>query len=277
MKYFPIFNQTKALEWQLNTSEALIFQLLTELPSWADSVIINGNIWYFAAREKLCEEMPIVTQKPDTMYRILKSLQDKGLIENTKINRVDFIRFTTLTKDWKNHGKFSEQSEKNPSNHGKFSESNSEKNPTYNIYHKDNNKTNDNDNHFHKIFTEKNDLGVLEVEEKKAPQTRGARAKKVKAPFCTFEQSPFYDFEAFKDFMKDRYPEADPNYYYIQVRDWEQKDGSKPERQNWKNTIRQFISNDIQSGKLKTSKQYAEQKPKYSTETSQLISDFFGS
>jgi hypothetical protein len=266
--------------WGLNLQEAYLFSFLYELSSWAEKAIIDGKIYYHGSRKKAIEEIPLLTDKPDTIYRYYKSLREKGLIEYVLVQGKDYVTITKKGSLWNSSEIIpsdknkSDTSENNPTSNGNFPENTSENNPTYNNTSIHNNTSINNNNDL--IFSEKKDSHLL-GEKEKAPQTRGARSKKVKAPFCIFQDSQFYDFENFKNFMMERYPEADANYYYVQVRDWELKDGSKPERQNWKNTIRQFISNDIQSGKLKTSKEYAEQKHKSNPETSQLFSDFFGS
>lgn len=129
MKYNILINQAKALEWELNLSEAAVFAFVYELPSWAESMHIDGQPWYFASRNKAIEEVPIITSKPDTMYRLYKSLQDKGLIKWQKVGEREYIQVTDKGKTWnKVHpslGKKSEQSRK-------IIRDTSEKNPTYN-------------------------------------------------------------------------------------------------------------------------------------------------
>ena len=129
MKYNILINQAKALEWELNLSEAAVFAFVYELPSWAESMHIDGQPWYFASRNKAIEEVPIITSKPDTMYRLYKSLQEKGLIKWQKVGEREYIQVTDKGKTWnKVHpslGKKSEQSRK-------IIRDTSEKNPTYN-------------------------------------------------------------------------------------------------------------------------------------------------
>ena len=103
---------------------------MTSLSNWADHITIEGKLYYFASRNKACEELPILTSKPDTMYRHYKSLRDLGLIEIEKVSGKDYIRFTSKSASW-GKGTTSEGSEKNPNELGKKSESDSEKNPTY--------------------------------------------------------------------------------------------------------------------------------------------------
>jgi hypothetical protein len=129
MKYNILINQAKAIEWELNLSEAAVFAFVYELPSWAESMHIDGQPWYFASRNKAIEEVPIITSKPDTMYRLYKSLQDKGLIKWQKVGEREYIQVTDKGKSWNkvnpSLGKKSEQARK-------IIRDTSEKNPTYN-------------------------------------------------------------------------------------------------------------------------------------------------
>ncbi len=93
-------NQVKAIEWRLTIQEAHIFSFCYELPSWADKIIVNNEIYYFAARQKAVEELPILTDKPDTIYRNYKKLENKGLIIYKKHNNKDVIRLTKKGQDW---------------------------------------------------------------------------------------------------------------------------------------------------------------------------------
>lgn len=129
MRYNIYINQTKAIEWNLSLTEAAIFAYLYELPSWAEKNIQNSNegIWFFCAKTKIIKEFPLITDKINTIYKVLKSLQEKGLIKVKFEFGKDWIQLTEKSKEYN----YSEGSEKNPSNPGKKSELGSEKNPTY--------------------------------------------------------------------------------------------------------------------------------------------------
>jgi hypothetical protein len=130
MTYTIQIDQSHSIEWGLNLSEATLFSFCYNLPAWAETAVINNQVWYFASRNKAIEEMPLITDKPDTVYRLYRALQSKGLIEWQKIGVKDYVRLTDKAKEW--------NSEKNPSD-GKKSESTrkkiratSENFPTYN-------------------------------------------------------------------------------------------------------------------------------------------------
>lgn len=134
MKYSINIDQINALDWGLSLSEAAVFTYLFNVPTWADAIQIDGQTFYFAARQKTCQDIPLISDKPDTIYRIYRALHEKGVISYLKHMGRDCMRITEKGKGW--------NSEKNPSSVvelGKKSESTrkifrktSEKNPTYN-------------------------------------------------------------------------------------------------------------------------------------------------
>ena len=129
MRYSSTIRNQKALDWNLSLQEAYLFSWMYELPSWADKVVIGNDVYFFASKGKAIEEMPLLTDKPDTMYRYYKSLESKGLITIKKIDNKDYISLTEKAQQWNFQ---SDHSEKNPNELGKKSEHYSEKNPTYN-------------------------------------------------------------------------------------------------------------------------------------------------
>lgn len=109
MKYILHLNQLKSIEWGLTSSEMIVFGWLYELPSWAESVIIQGKPFYFASRNKAEQELPILKavknrdngkRYPDTFYRYYKALRAKGLINWNKVGDKDYIAITAKGKEW---------------------------------------------------------------------------------------------------------------------------------------------------------------------------------
>lgn len=127
MKYSSYIDNITAREWGLNIQLAYLFDWIYTLPAWADTITTENGTFYFASKTKAVEELPILTDKTDTMYRYYKALSDFGLINMIKVGRKDYVQLTEKAKIW---GKSSEYSEKNPSLVGKKSELRSEKNPT---------------------------------------------------------------------------------------------------------------------------------------------------
>lgn len=152
MQYTVTINQAKALEWGLNAQQALLFAFVYECPSWATPIKRNSGVYYALSKAKITEELPLLTDKPDTAYRLLKALEKAGLIGLSSTNSITLICLTEKAKEWNRKLDGSEKyptdldpgrknirgaSEKNPRQIGKKSDSGrkkirtgSEKNPT---------------------------------------------------------------------------------------------------------------------------------------------------
>ena len=141
MRFSITLNNQKCMEWEINATQGILVALLYEANAWANEEIIDDKIYYFVSRNLILKELPMFFEKADTVYRNLKVLAEKGIIEYIKHKGMDLIRLTEKGKSW---NFIENNSEKNPSKFGKKSENNSEKNPTYkdtNI-HKDINNPN---------------------------------------------------------------------------------------------------------------------------------------
>jgi len=140
MRYTISIDQTHSIEWDLSLSEAALFSFIYSLPAWAEQIHVNGQTWFFASRNKAIDEMPIITDKADTIYRLYKSLQSKGIIDWQKFGEKDCILITEKGKNWNSLktelGNKSEDARKNIRRK-------TENNPTYNST-KDNNTINNN-------------------------------------------------------------------------------------------------------------------------------------
>ena len=104
MRYNLFINQVKVMEWGLNLAQASVFSVLNEAYSWASSTIFDGEVYYWFSKAKLIEELPVVTDKPDTIVRHLAALEKAGLIRRKVI--VDdnktflYIAITEKGKQW---------------------------------------------------------------------------------------------------------------------------------------------------------------------------------
>ncbi len=128
MRFTILINQQRATEWSLNCQQAILFSFLYGLPSWANEHISNGQSWFNISKNKICQELPILTDKADTAYRILKQLEEKGLIGVACFDNKTYVRVTQKGKLWddttsdKNPTLQNEGSEKNPCRVGKKSD-----------------------------------------------------------------------------------------------------------------------------------------------------------
>lgn len=146
MQFTVTINQAKALEWGLNSQQALLFAFVYGCPSWANPVKTDSGIFFALSKAKITEELPLLTDKPDTAYRMLKALEEAGLIELSSTSNITLFRLTAKAAEWnkkldgsekyptseqsKGRKKIRAGSEKNPSKVGKKSDPGSEKNPT---------------------------------------------------------------------------------------------------------------------------------------------------
>lgn len=150
MKYFLSTNQGKALKLGIrNINQAIIFDLLTTLSTWSTPEVMDGQVFYWAARQRIVDELPLLDLKPDTVYRHLKALDQLGLIEYRKLRKRDLVRVTEQGRSYVgNKSEFSdkhyvgnesesdENSDLNPRKLGNESENNSDLNPTDHDYQK---------------------------------------------------------------------------------------------------------------------------------------------
>lgn len=146
MQYTVTINQVKALEWGLNSQQTLLFAFVYESPSWANPIKTDTGIYFALSKSKIVEELPLLTDKPDTAYRLLKALRNAGLIELSSTSSITLIRLTEKAKEWNRKLDGSEKyptsdaidgrknirstSDKSPNKVGKKSGPRSEKSPT---------------------------------------------------------------------------------------------------------------------------------------------------
>jgi DNA-binding PadR family transcriptional regulator len=151
MRFNLHINQVKAVELGMKLNQAHIFDLLTTASTWCKPINKGKKVYYWVSRTVICDELPLLDLKPDTVYRHFKTLHKLGLIDHQKDGKKDLIRVTEKGKKYlsdtmseinpktsKKHyvGNKSEKddstmSEINPNKLGNKSENNSEINPTY--------------------------------------------------------------------------------------------------------------------------------------------------
>ena len=146
MQFTLSINQVKSLEWGLNSQQALLFAFVYSCPSWTTPVKTENGIFFALSKAKIVEELPLLTDKPDTAYRMLKALEDAGLIDLSSTANITLFRLTKKAAEWNKKEDGSEKyptppaskgrknirstSDKSPSKGGKKSEQGSDKSPT---------------------------------------------------------------------------------------------------------------------------------------------------
>ena len=111
MRFCTTLNNQKCMEWGLNATQGILLALLYEANSWAKEVIIEDKTYYFVSRNLIIKELPMFFEKTDTVYRILKTLVDKEIIEYIKFKGILIITRKILRTIRK---KIRVNSEKNP-------------------------------------------------------------------------------------------------------------------------------------------------------------------
>lgn len=139
MKFSLFVNQRQAIDLGItNVNQAHIFDFLTGVATWADAVVVDGEVFYWVSRQEISRELPLLNIKEETVYRHLKSLATIGVIEYKKQGKKDCVRLTEKGKKYYvgNESELTEStiSEINPNSNEKLgnkSEKNSDLNPTY--------------------------------------------------------------------------------------------------------------------------------------------------
>lgn len=256
MRYNSLINNVKSKEWGLSIQEAYLFSWMYELPSWASKVSIENETFYFASKNKAVEDLPILTEKTDTMYRYYKKLEEKDLIVVKKIDSKDYIRLTNKAKKW--NLSESEHSDKNPSIVGFLSENNSDLNPTYNttIYN-----TNKRDSNIKKtssqnsISLEKETLKKQKKEIKENPRA------------ILFSKSEWMDYESLKNHLitdkkfVENYRGVDLKFYISKAEMWSENNPSKKRtNRGWLLTLRDWMRQSLENNDLKKITSFVEKK-----------------
>ncbi len=143
MRYTSTINNLKCVEWGLTLSQAFLLDILIISDLWAKRETVDGVDYRWVSRNKVLDEIPHAYKTADTVYRSLKDLADKGIIDYKKLGKKDLIKFTDKGKEWvfcpsSLNSKFGNKSESdsnseiNPSEFGNNPENNSDSNPTDN-------------------------------------------------------------------------------------------------------------------------------------------------
>lgn len=100
MKYNILINQKLCVEQNISLNAAALLDLFSELSTWANAESFKDGIYYQIAYNKIITDLPLVFKKSDAVYRSIKELKDKGLIDQCKKgkNLMNFIRLSNKGK-----------------------------------------------------------------------------------------------------------------------------------------------------------------------------------
>ncbi|TVO37370.1 hypothetical protein [Vibrio algivorus] len=115
MRFSLYINQEKAMEWGLNANLAILFGYLHDLPTWGKAFVIDGEVYYWSGKDKIISELPLLTDKPDTIKRHMASLEKLGLIERKTHQNHPLVKITAKGKLWnKSEKEFNQVGKKIP-------------------------------------------------------------------------------------------------------------------------------------------------------------------
>lgn len=100
MRFITTLNNQKCMEWKLNATQGILVSLLYEAEEWAEKEIVEGKEYYYIPKESVIGQLPMYFDKIDTVYRIIKVLHEKGLVEYVKKKKRDYVRLTKKGLEW---------------------------------------------------------------------------------------------------------------------------------------------------------------------------------
>jgi len=245
MTYNLVIDQEFALQNNLTLTQVSTLAAFFTLPTWANTIALDGNVWYQYSEEKMAEDFPLLFSVAKRCYKNLSELAQMGFVEITKVGRSKYVRFTSKCSDW---GKEKVQKRtESPKTDSKKSENGlnvAEKSPktdfdtssiNYNI-----NKTNN--------INIKDASGGLFSSDPNYPVVV-TKPRRTSEPNCLFADSKFADYDKFAaEFTAEEFKDVDICYYYNAVSDWSSRFGKK--QKDWIATARNFMRNDNRDGKL---------------------------
>lgn len=120
------FSQKRALELKLDNDHLLLLRWIIDFrdTNQMKTKVVKDNIYYWISYETLCEELPIIASKKDTMYRKLKHLVSIDVLKHiTEKNKKGTFSYYGIGLEYQGliSDSFIGDSEKNPNGYGKKS------------------------------------------------------------------------------------------------------------------------------------------------------------
>lgn len=112
MRKFITINQEASLLLGLSIQESILMAWISNLPEWASKVKTLKGVFYLATYEKAAQDLPLLSDKKDTFYRMYRNLEKKGLIEVKKDEKGVLLLITSKSEAYKQLGKLSEATRK---------------------------------------------------------------------------------------------------------------------------------------------------------------------
>lgn len=102
MRRFTNIDNLFVLNYGLTIQEAVVLEWMIQLPSWAEHIIHEEKTYFFASKNKAVDDLNVLTDKIDTMYRYYKKLSEKGFVLLLKSDGKDFVHLNPVCQQWNN-------------------------------------------------------------------------------------------------------------------------------------------------------------------------------
>lgn len=100
MQFSILIDQVKAIEWGLSVSECAVLDFITKAASWAQTKERDGLTFYWVTFGKLKEDLPLVATSEQTTRRIIRRLEQTGLILAENFGNMATYRLTDKGRQW---------------------------------------------------------------------------------------------------------------------------------------------------------------------------------
>ncbi|MFZ7136743.1 hypothetical protein ACLSZP_10535 [Avibacterium avium] len=109
MRFSSYINNQRCLEWGLNANQGALFDYLMSIHNATRNHLLEqyGINVFSIGYQSICAQLPLYYKKPDTVYRALKSLINKGLIIHHRTdtqNRIEVISISEKGLLWEVRG-----------------------------------------------------------------------------------------------------------------------------------------------------------------------------
>lgn len=258
MQYSININQRAVIEngFDLDLLDMAIFDFIIKFTQTEKCARITdgGAVYYMISHTLIIEQLPMLRIKTSNgILNRINKLIDAGLLER-------YPRMEQLKKSFYKIGPnaskiFFSQDAKDisqpPTNFGDNPQRNLGITPNENWGYQNNNISDNN-------ITDNGDnapaQGSLFPATTKNEGAEKKESKGTRERFCLFENSKFFDIDAFRaEFVNDeKYAGADFDYYYECIKNWSASSGAK--KYDWIATARNWMLRDFNDGKLRKAK-----------------------
>ncbi len=100
MTYTILIDQKFAVANNLTITQATTLAACMTLPTWTNTITVDGVVWYQYSEAKMVEDFPLLFSIPKRVYKNIKELADEGYIELSSFGKTKYLRFTAKCRTW---------------------------------------------------------------------------------------------------------------------------------------------------------------------------------